>query len=193
MPRQRVAVAFYASISNAGCRPANVRNALATFRNEVFGSQLAHLHIVDADKIRAETRKAAIDENQRHARLADAAQAVGIFAARRHNKAVQVVREHVLHFVLLQLRIALGRGNDEVILFFPQHAGESLGNLSKERMNEVGHHEPDERTAARDQTARGEVGAVVQPLHAFQNFGLRFLGNVGPVAQRTRNGDHRNA
>ena len=81
MARKRVLVPLGAIVAHAGCRAANVRNALGALRDEVLSGKLAHLHIVDADKIRAEAGKAAVDENQRHARLGDAAQRVGIFAA----------------------------------------------------------------------------------------------------------------
>src|ERR1700722_99295 len=104
-----------------------------------------------------------------------------------------MMSEHVLDFVLFQLRIALRRGDDEVILFFLQLVGEPFGDFAEEGMDEIGHDEADERTAAGDQTARGEVWAVVQMLHALKDFGLGIFGDVGPIAQSARNGDHRNA
>ena len=61
--------------------------------------------------------------------------------------------------------------------------GKRFGDLGKEWVNEVGHHEADERTAAGDQgLARRQVRAIVQASEPLQDFLLCLFGDIGAVA-----------
>ena len=117
VPRERVRVSFGAAVAHAGGRTANVRNALAPCAMRCSVASSPTFTSSTPTKFERESGKAAVDENQRHARLGDAAQAVGILAARGDDKTVEMVGEHVLDLVLLQLRIALGTGNEEEVPF----------------------------------------------------------------------------
>jgi len=186
---ERIAIASFPLIADVGHRSANVSDPFTSLGYEMFSGEHAYAMIVDADKVAREFREVAVDQDERNTGVADSAQGGGVFLARSNDEAIEMVSEHVLNLVLLELRIALRRGDEDEVFFLAQRSGQPFGDLGEEGMNEIGNDKADEGAAAGDETAGSEIRAVVEALDPFEDFCFRVFRDIGAVTQGPRNGD----
>jgi DNA-binding GntR family transcriptional regulator len=84
-----------------------VSDARVTLRDKMLSGKFADSVVIYAYKVAGKPLKESIDKNEWNASLAYLAQILSALLARSHNKAIRAMRQHVLDFVLLKLRITL--------------------------------------------------------------------------------------
>ena len=99
----------------------------------------------------------------------------------------------MLDFLLLEFGIFFRGGDDEAVPVPANGERETFGDFRKERMDEVGNDQANERGAAGDQASGSEVGPVTELFDLDDDAFAGRLADIGMIPQRLGNGHHGNA
>ena len=97
--------------------------------------------VIYADEVAGETGQPAIDQHIRYFLVLNSEQQIDRSTARGDDQGVEAACQQLINFLLLKLGIFIGRSHNQVIATLPQDLGESLGNFSEERVEEVRNHQ----------------------------------------------------
>jgi hypothetical protein len=189
--REGVEKAFETAATCAVFRATNVSDAFAFDGEKMFRGEFAGGVVVGTDEVRWEVIEVAIQEDERRGSEACCGKQIRFHLAGSDDESVETMREHLLDLLHLEERIFFRGGYDEEVALFAKDLGETFGNVREERVHEVRNDEPDEKGAAGDKAACGEVRAVAEFFDAFFHSLAGFQADIRMVAQSLGYSDQR--
>ena len=174
-------------------RSGDVRDAAAAAFDQVLGRQPANRFIVGPHVGRVHARDSAVHQHIRHAARFDPREYVFRIRrlGRRQNEPIHLTRQQAVDFAGLQARIFFGIADHHVVTQRPHGAGYTFGDLGKERMHQVRHHQAYHECAPRRQAARHPVGLVVEFLDTGEHPATGFGTDIGAAPDNFRYGHNR--